>query len=444
MGIVMPEMQGYLQKMVARSSAALLGKDGKSAVEGLLFLGNPQLVFPRMLFDDPVLEPVDRNVWAAIKLHAADGDSVTAFPSYGELMLRCNVGSKATLSRSISILRSTRWLTVCKARLRDAQGRVRGSIYALHDEPLQLVETLGLDAHYLEWLEATAQGRQNPHSRAIAIADKVLRDMRRQLQSGEDITDLESPLTRRARAAESLSLLRSGRSEGQIFSLSTQSCQEISSREYLRSHPTTQVQKLYLVETTGVSTVSVPRSSNSSQYLSIRKNTTTTDRSTATVLAWPDLDPNNRALVRMQLETVPNQHHQPILDALAAKLAAIASGVSPKLTYGILPYTRKLCELAVTGKLNPVSVTTTVQPTKPVAVQQEQGAEAMERELKILECQLSNLSSEVRQLEQLSKAGNYVPAALELAKQQWRAVSQRHMELKHRQGRAGTVLEGKR
>ncbi|WP_308873979.1 helix-turn-helix domain-containing protein [Thiothrix subterranea] len=102
-----------------------------------------------MLYEDPILEPLERNVWAIIKLHAMDGNSVTAFPTYEELMLRCQVGSKATISRALAILRATRWLTICKSKLRDGKGRVRGNIYALHDEPLQLAETLALDSDYL-------------------------------------------------------------------------------------------------------------------------------------------------------------------------------------------------------------------------------------------------------------------------------------------------------
>ena len=177
----MSGMHHYLLQMIERSQATLVMKAGKSAQDGLLFLGNPQLVFPRLLFDDPVLEPVDRNVWAVIKLHAADGDSVTAFPTYEEIMLRCNIGSKATVSRSIAILRACRWLTVCKARLRDAKGRVKGNIYALHDEPLQLAETLELDDTYLHFLQETAQHKQNPHPRAIGVAATVLQDMQSQV-----------------------------------------------------------------------------------------------------------------------------------------------------------------------------------------------------------------------------------------------------------------------
>ncbi len=231
----------YLQQMIDRSGAALLGRDAK-VTEGLLFLGNPQLVFPRLLFEDPILEPVDRNVWAAIKLHAADGDAITAFPSYEELMLRCNIGSKATVARSISILRACRWLTVCKSRLRDAMGRVRGNIYALHDEPLQLVETLGLDDHYLKWLAETAEGKHTPHPRAIALANQILQDMQDQVQAGEDITQLRPPMERRTEAMLAISGLRSGKVAGRFFTLGTARSALFTASGAV---PKSQVQELY-------------------------------------------------------------------------------------------------------------------------------------------------------------------------------------------------------
>jgi hypothetical protein len=473
----MQGMSAYLQQMVERSSATLKGRQGKLASEGLLFLGNPQMVFPRLLFEDPVLEPVDRNVWAAIKLVAADGDSITAFPSYEELMLRCNVGSKATISRSISILRSTRWLTVCKARLRDNHGRVRGNIYALHDEPLQLVETLGLDDRYIDWLEGTAAGKHTRHRRAIAVADRVMVDMQGQLQAGEDITKLEMPIPRRIQAMESVALIAMGKPPvGNFFAVSPASVSVLSTKSYQKTRITHPVQELYLVKNTppalstetvlsglpnknaekppktgenrggeyrnctddGVSTVSVPRSS---KYLKKKEeNTTTTNTlvvtgigaSTETVLAWPPhLTANDKGLVRLQLATVPNLHHQAVLDALGVKLAAIASGASRPFTSNILTYTRKLCELAIAGKLNPVPSLVPSKPDDPTAMPQT--AEAIERGLKAVGCELSNLSSEVRHLRQLGKAGNYVPEALAAAEERWKEVSQRYAKLKQMQ-----------
>jgi hypothetical protein len=443
----MQGMQAYLQQMVERSSSTLLDRDGKPSAEGLLFLGNPQLVFPRLLFEDPVLEPVDRNVWAAVKLAAASGDSVTAFPSYRELMLRCNVGSKATIARSISILRSTRWLTVCKARLRDANGRVRGNIYALHDEPLQLAETLELDDYYIDWLEGSADGKHTRHRRAIAIAGRVLADMRAQLRAGEDITQLEMPIPRRIQAMESAALTVIGeKPSSPFFALSAESIMEIADGCYLKAktllsnNKIDQVQLVYPAKNAPetLSTVTVPRSS---KYLKKEENTTTdpvvtteVGGSIATVLAWPtNLTSNDKGLVRLQLGTIPHQHHQPVLDALAAKLSAIADGKAQPFRFGILPYARKLCELAVAGKLNPVPTIVPTPPDNPDTLPQT--PEAIDRALKTLACQLSNASAEAKRLRQLAERDSSLAGAVLEAEGQWKAISQRYTEMKQMQGR---------
>jgi hypothetical protein len=456
----------YLHQMVERSTTALLGRDGKPS-DGLVFLGNPQLVFPRLLFEDPVLEPVDRNVWAAIKLAAADGDSITAFPSYEELMRRCNVGSKATISRSLSILRSTRWLTVCKARQRDTHGRVRGNIYVLHDEPLQLPGTLQLDDGYLGWLESSALGRHTRHPRAIAIAGAVLDDMRSQLRDGQDITVFVDPLPRRAMAMATAARMAAGQEpEGHFFTLSAKSISGIGSRGNQKTRIKNQVQKMYLVRNAqkqpstetvpsednqggeyrnctdrGVSTETVLRSSSSSSSNKyIYKNTTTTPvvttevgGSTETVLAWPDgLSRADKGVIRQQLAITPAQHHQPVLDALAAKLADIAAGRAQPLRYGILPYTRRLCELAATGKLNPVPRPASGKPADnpPPNNPNNHPQPDQERELRELGTRVSDLANEVRHLKMLGQAGGFTPANLAEVTEEWRSASQRYEQLR--------------
>ena len=407
----MSGLNQYLLQMIERSKATLETKSTSTSQDGLLFLGNPQLVFPRLLFDDPVLEPVDRNVWAAIKLHAADGDSVTAFPTYEEIMLRCNIGSKATVSRSIAILRACRWLTVCKARLRDAKGRVRGNIYALHDEPLQLAETLELDDAYLKFLHETADRKQNPHPRVIGIAAAVLQGMSAQVVAGIDITELESPLLRRQQASV---WRQEADDEGRFFSFTKGSIEQINKRHYLKQSPPSlgknQVQKLYLVnisgkvpstetvlsdisgKSEGCSTETVLRSI-SSKY--IYKNTTTNTAasvSTETVLIWPDsLQGSNRDLVAMQLKTLPDVHHQPVIDALSATLTAIATGHAKPLR-SLLAYTRRLCVLSQAGQLNPIIPIT--PPTK---------AEASVSDAVTVQ-ELNDLANDIKTLQGFQKA----------------------------------------
>ena len=118
-------------------------ESGATHVDTMLFMGNRHQSFPTLVVQDPVLEPVDKLVWMVIMLQAQETGGSTAFPSYEYLARKTNVSSTSTISRAIAILRSTRWLTLC-ARLREASGRFRGNVYALHDEPLPLVDAICL------------------------------------------------------------------------------------------------------------------------------------------------------------------------------------------------------------------------------------------------------------------------------------------------------------
>ncbi|UJS26440.1 STY4528 family pathogenicity island replication protein [Thiothrix winogradskyi] len=452
-------MSSHLQQMIERSATELLQKPGNQrlgTLDGVLFLGNPQLVFPRMLYEDPILEPLERNVWAIIKLHAMDGNSVTAFPTYEELMLRCQVGSKATISRALAILRATRWLTICKSKLRDGKGRVRGNIYALHDEPLQLAETLTLDSDYLEWLENTGLGQNNPHPRVKGLASKLLRDLQNEIKAGVDVSQVEPPLERRSRVLQFLS-----QQGGNFYGTSLQTVREMQAGHYVgkadNTVATASVQNLYPVHPDHVvspgtesvpselkiprtetvpmdSTVSVLRSSNSS-YKETTTTTTSTDftplaenaaNNSPTLQFPPQLDKSTQVLVRLQVEALPENLRQNVLDVLKAKLEAIAQGISKPLSYGVFPYTRKLCELARTGGLIPVH-----QPVADTAAPVDTGTE-----LKMLLSEMSVLAGDIRHADTMARSSGYEDPHLASTKQKYFALKKRADEL-----RAGSTKE---
>ena len=68
--------------------------------------------WPERVFRDPVLKPVDKIVWMVLRQNAVRG----RFPSYGQIGRAARVSSKSTVSRSITILRATRWLARCVVR----------------------------------------------------------------------------------------------------------------------------------------------------------------------------------------------------------------------------------------------------------------------------------------------------------------------------------------
>ncbi len=61
-------------------------------------------------------------------------------------------GVAETVSRALLMLRLTGWLSLCK-RVRDASGRIRGNIYAQHDEPLSAHDAEVFDPGWLDAVE---------------------------------------------------------------------------------------------------------------------------------------------------------------------------------------------------------------------------------------------------------------------------------------------------
>lgn len=161
-----------------RSSSRRLAAPQSDGTE-LLFLGNPHDACPRLLLLDPQLEPVDVVTWQVIRIHAEPGRPV-AFPSYPELIRWVRV-SRATIARSVSLLRLARWLLLYSSR-RDAEGRFARNVYALVDEPVPLAEMLALDGGYIDFAEQTAAHR-SAHVRRMAAG--VLEEARRLAVSEE-------------------------------------------------------------------------------------------------------------------------------------------------------------------------------------------------------------------------------------------------------------------
>ncbi|EBI1834952.1 helix-turn-helix domain-containing protein [Salmonella enterica] len=142
-----------LSKMQAR----LDGTAGQSGQErnGLLFTGNIHDAYPRALILDMRLSPLDKMCWIMIRQYALQNDGAI-FPSYDELQKLLSspgsgLASRDTVSRALTMLRLTGWLSLCK-RVRDTGGRVRGNIYAQHDEPLSAKDAEVFDPGWLEML----------------------------------------------------------------------------------------------------------------------------------------------------------------------------------------------------------------------------------------------------------------------------------------------------
>jgi hypothetical protein len=148
------DSQASILKAQIEASKARILSSRESQQDGYLLFSSPQEAMPKLAFMDPVLDPVDKIVWANIWIHAKEqGNQLAGFPSHRVLMARCNIGHRKAISRSLTLLRLTRWITLCEKVTDPATGTVRGNLYALHEEPAPLSLTQQLDAHYMEFLD---------------------------------------------------------------------------------------------------------------------------------------------------------------------------------------------------------------------------------------------------------------------------------------------------
>ncbi len=164
-------------RVLKRLVAAALAKH-KPSYHGtepcaLLLLEPNCTELPSALIEDTVLEPVDKLIWLLLMVRARRGKGVTLMPAHRELARSANVTARQTVSRSLSILRCRRWLTVCHTSWRK-DGQRRGSAYALHATPLPVADTIYLDPRYVASLEELTGQQQG---RVRNIASNVLAQM---------------------------------------------------------------------------------------------------------------------------------------------------------------------------------------------------------------------------------------------------------------------------
>jgi len=332
-------------------------ESGNTHADTMLFMGNRHQSFPTLVVQDPVLEPVDKLVWMVIMLQAQETGGSTAFPSYEYLAKKTNVSSTSTISRAIAILRTTRWLTLC-ARLREASGRFRGNVYALHDEPLPLVDALHLDPDYMNFLR---QSLTHHHARVRLVAKGVLDTIDEDIHEGIDICAQGHPIERRMQAVEAI--------------------QQDSPRRYFAFSAKVMTRLRNVVEEDGSNhrdqnskpdetyvqvkdpQISDPQNLKSGSCSSSYINKTTTTKKTgenknftgtdgSPSLIYPKrLSDNQRELADRYLNTVPADERQSILDELEGRLRSEQKGMSP--VYDEMRFLHFLCRAANKGEFVP-------------------------------------------------------------------------------------------
>ncbi|MBD2806696.1 helix-turn-helix domain-containing protein [Xenorhabdus sp. ZM] len=166
-----------IAKMKSRL-AARADEDVSQLRSGLLFMGNIHDAYPRRLLLDSRLSPLDKTGWMMIRLYAQQNEGAV-FPSYDELQVLLaspykGKASRETVSRVLLMLRITGWLSLCK-RIRDDNGRVRGNIYAQHDEPLTCRDAETFDPG---WLEAVSEACRSKNRTLSQTAWHILTEIK--------------------------------------------------------------------------------------------------------------------------------------------------------------------------------------------------------------------------------------------------------------------------
>nr|WP_249324657.1 STY4528 family pathogenicity island replication protein [Enterobacter mori] len=83
--------------------------------------------------------------------------------------------SRSTVSRALLMLRLACWLSLCHKTQDRVSGRILGNVYALHDEPLSVLDAVRFDGSYLHLLE---QCSRHENKAIRAAAQGILYDIR--------------------------------------------------------------------------------------------------------------------------------------------------------------------------------------------------------------------------------------------------------------------------
>lgn len=146
---------------------------------GFLFSGQSHEVVPRRLLLDNRLTPLERNAWQVFRLMLQGQGVVT--PRYEDLQPYLSSvpygasASRETIARVLTMLRLTRWLSLVSRGRDEVSGRLQGSLYVLHDEPLTPAEAMELDQDYLELV---GHGLSHNTKAVRIVAQHILKEIR--------------------------------------------------------------------------------------------------------------------------------------------------------------------------------------------------------------------------------------------------------------------------
>lgn len=316
-------IQQTLIKMQNRIEQKAQSSDLSNEQSGLLFLGNVHDAIPRRLFLDSRLSPLDKMAWVMIRLYAQQNEGAI-FPTYDELQSQLALphsdkASRETISRALLMLRLTGWLSLCK-RVRDKSGRIRGNIYAQHDEPLGVFECEYFDPSWLDTIaQACSHSNKTIRLTAIAILQSIKTEKRmrhRHARVALIEARLSSPQTPQQMVMEKQKKTTSSKIE-----LSSKSP---SSETELNNKNITQIQSSISELSCKLRDCDPVRKSN--RYVrSFTQSVKDTYTATNSTLSWSTqiterFNPKDKMMLEKQLKALPDGLGQRLLDDLADRM----------------------------------------------------------------------------------------------------------------------------
>ncbi|MCF6236937.1 MAG: hypothetical protein L3J70_11305 [Gammaproteobacteria bacterium] len=180
-------LQSYIGQAVD-----LLGNDPDPKDAGaFIYLGNPHIAIPHQLLTNERLESDEKIIWALLRESLPRPGHPSLLPSHQQIAKQISKAS-SVVSERIQVLRLYRWITLCAQVGRSDSGTWYRPIYAIHDEPIPLADTLFLDESYMQHVN---QQMKSTTSRIAQTAKEVSNQLRHQIAT-EDVSISPGPVSR--------------------------------------------------------------------------------------------------------------------------------------------------------------------------------------------------------------------------------------------------------
>ncbi|SAM35178.1 STY4528 family pathogenicity island replication protein [Pseudomonas sp. 1 R 17] len=305
-----------------RSLARPLSLNSETEKAGIIFTGNPHEAVPRRLLLDNRLTPLERNAWQVFRLLLND-DGLTSFPTYEQLRPYLasspfKMASRETVSKALTALRITRWLSLGGCVRDEVTGQMKGNIYLLHDEPVSIAEAALLDRGYLA-LVNEGLGHANKSIRDVAahvIQELSTDPYLRENALPSHLERMQQRITEQGWAKSPV--VRWASSESELSENDSELCEKVPVRNRIDQSSDSELSRKPVV----VSPVRNPNSSSTSTNTNVCKNTVPRARETPRLPEqFLQLAAEQRRNAMVALGGMDPELQQQVLDQWSARCA---------------------------------------------------------------------------------------------------------------------------